>query len=500
LAFVSITDLMQTAPEQDGAPTEAKPTPLFRFDPGWSFVIAGLLLLVTAVLIPAQRDLHELRNALEVQRAAEDQALRQLGAYDRFLNDLSQAEPQLVSRLAASQLNLMPKDERSMLLVPSLNSTVTDWIEDSEPLLVPAVAPYPDTLLSRLATGPRRLWVLACGAFLVFVGLMLSPTAGRAPRSGGTREPSPIGLRFGNAFAPIASASGATLAHSQLSISATAHDAGGDAEAELRVSPADCVALLDEPLDADDVRAVEPVADVIDDLTADDGIAEHAIADHVVADHVASPDDCAVSEHDVIARDESADYEVDEMNADDVDEVEALRIAEPDVAADAELRVGSGCERGQSSAPSLDESIGYAVIQHDGAGIDGAGIDGAEIDVAETACSVDRHAVIVEWKPIESDLAIGTADGLQASLEDSASSVDGRDLVAFEARAETEACVADDALLSDETVLSDETDPEDGSVQTDERSLPSPTDRTLDVISLFHGVGDDRWIDTRARR
>ena len=492
---MSITDLMQTAPEQDGAPTEAKPTPLFRFDPGWSFVIAGLLLLVTAVLIPAQRDLHELRNALEVQRAAEDQALRQLGAYDRFLNDLSQAEPQLVSRLAASQLNLMPKDERSMLLVPSLNSTVTDWIEDSEPLLVPAVAPYPDTLLSRLATGPRRLWVLACGAFLVFVGLMLSPTAGRAPRSGGTREPSPIGLRFGNAFAPIASASGATLAHSQLSISATAHDAGGDAEAELRVSPADCVALLDEPLDADDVRAVEPVADVIDDLTADDGIAEHAIADHVVADHVASPDDCAVSEHDVIARDEYADYEVDEMNADDVDEVEALRIAEPDVAADAELRVGSGCERGQSSAPSLDESIGYAVIQHDG-----AGIYGAEIDVAETACSVDRHAVIVEWKPIESDLAIGTADGLQASLEDSASSVDGRDLVAFEARAETEACVADDALLSDETVLSDETDPEDGSVQTDERSLPSPTDRTLDVISLFHGVGDDRWIDTRARR
>jgi hypothetical protein len=108
--------------------------------------------------------------------------------------------------------------------------------------------------------------------------------------------------------------------------------------------------------------------------------------------------------------------------------------------------------------------------------------------------------VIVEWKPIESDLAIGTADGLQASLEDSASSVDGRDLVAFEARAETEACVADDALLSDETVLSDETDPEDGSVQTDERSLPSPTDRTLDVISLFHGVGDDRWIDTRERR
>jgi len=191
---------MQTAPEQQGAPFEARPVPLFRIDPGWPFVIAGLLLLVAGVLIPAQRDLHELRNSLAIHKAVEDRTVRQLAAYDRFLTDLDAAEPQLVNRLAASQLNLMPKDERSMLLVPTLNSTVTDWIEDSEPMVMPSTSAYPDTLLSRLATGPRRLWVLAAGAFLVFVGLMLSPSApsaGRRARGPASPVPShdPIAAR-----------------------------------------------------------------------------------------------------------------------------------------------------------------------------------------------------------------------------------------------------------------------------------------------------------------
>ena len=217
---MSITDPMQTAPEQQGAPFEARPIPLFRIDPGWPFVIAGLLLLVAGVLIPAQRDLHELRNSLAIHKAVEDRTVRQLAAYDRFLTDLDAAEPQLVNRLAASQLNLMPKDERSMLLVPTLNSTVTDWIEDSEPMVMPITTAYPDTLLSRLAIGPRRLWVLAAGAFLVFVGLMLSPSApsaGRRARGPASSSPSedPITARADSSAmaiaAPVATAVAAAV-------------------------------------------------------------------------------------------------------------------------------------------------------------------------------------------------------------------------------------------------------------------------------------------------
>ena len=211
---MSITEPMQTAPEQQGAPFEARPVPLFRIDPGWPFVIAGLLLLVAGVLIPAQRDLQELRNTLEIHRALEDQSIRQLAAYDRFLNDLEHGDEQLVGRLAASQLNLMPKDERSMLLVPSLNATVTQWIEDSEPAILPNPPAYPDTLLSRLATGPRRLWVLACGAFLVFVGLMLSPSA--PPSRRGSRRtvpaPSPEALPAAAVVAALPAVAGSAVA------------------------------------------------------------------------------------------------------------------------------------------------------------------------------------------------------------------------------------------------------------------------------------------------
>ncbi len=165
--------------------------PLFRVDPGWPFVVGGLLLVVAGVLIPAQRELHDLREALEVQRAVEDQSVRQLAAYDRFLNDLEHGEPRLVKRLAASQLNLMPVGERPYLFAPSVHGTVTDWIEASEPLELPEPAAYPDTLLSRLAQGPRRLWVLGCGVFLTFLGLMLGPTAAGAVATRRLRDAAP---------------------------------------------------------------------------------------------------------------------------------------------------------------------------------------------------------------------------------------------------------------------------------------------------------------------
>ncbi|RLS64839.1 MAG: hypothetical protein DWH97_07555 [Planctomycetota bacterium] len=172
----SIRDMHSASDSSREANEQQRAQPLFRFDPGWPFVVAGLGLLVCGVLIPAQRDLQGLQNTLKIHRALEDQSLRQRTAYDRFLVDLDQGDEQLIRRLAASQLNLMPEDERSLLLTSSMNATVTDWIEASEPVDLPNPAPYPDSLLARLATGPRRLWVLACGAFLVFVGLMLAPS------------------------------------------------------------------------------------------------------------------------------------------------------------------------------------------------------------------------------------------------------------------------------------------------------------------------------------
>lgn len=401
---------MQTAQEQDGSPAVAKLTPLFRIDPGWPFVIAGLLLLVAGVLIPAQRDLQELRNTLEIHRALEDQSIRQLAAYDRFLNDLDHGDEQLVGRLAASQLNLMPKDERSMLLVPTLNATVTQWIEDSEPAILPNPPAYPDTLLSRLATGPRRLWVLACGAFLVFVGLMLSPSAPSSRR--GVRrpktetEPSPEPM-------PAAAVATAVAAVSTLVIDDS--DASSE-EHEAQAAEEVAVALLEQPAPS---SRLDEAFGAID--------AEAAVSDEIEEVEGAEPED-AVAEVDADASDDESFACVDG---------EMVEMPESVLAADAEA-----------------------------------------VCMSELARASEASAVIVEMKSPASD----EVDAAALPEAESIATIDGGSALESVARAETQA-------------IPGEVEPEGD----DEPSLPCATDRALDALSLFHGLGEDRWISTASR-
>ena len=433
---------MQTAPEQDGSPAVAKPTPLFRIDPGWPFVIAGLLLLVAGVLIPAQRDLQELRNTLEIHRALEDQSIRQLAAYDRFLNDLDHGDEQLVGRLAASQLNLMPKDERSMLLVPTLNATVTQWIEDSEPAILPNPPAYPDTLLSRLATGPRRLWVLACGAFLVFVGLMLSPSAPSSRR--GVRrpetetEPSPEPMPAAAVATAVAAVS--TLVIDDSDALSEEHEAQAAEEAAVAVleQPAPS-SRLDEAFGAIDAEAA--VANEID------AVAEIAVAETVVEEAV-------IGEVDAVR----CEVELEEVEGAEPEDDDAVAEVEADASDDESF----ACVDGEMV--EMPESVLAA--------------DAEAVCMSELARASEASAVIVEMKPPASD----EVDAAALPEAESIATIDGGSAVESVARAETQA-------------IPGEVEPEGD----DEPSLPCATDRALDALSLFHGLGEDRWISTASR-
>ena len=445
---MSITEPMQTAPEQDGSPAVAKPTPLFRIDPGWPFVIAGLLLLVAGVLIPAQRDLQELRNTLEIHRALEDQSIRQLAAYDRFLNDLDHGDEQLVGRLAASQLNLMPKDERSMLLVPTLNATVTQWIEDSEPAILPNPPAYPDTLLSRLATGPRRLWVLACGAFLVFVGLMLSPSApssrrgARRPETEPSPGPSPAPMPAVAMATAVAAASTLVVDDSVVDDSVVDDSDASSEEHEAQAAEEAAVAVLDQPAPS---SRLDEAFGAID--------AEAAVAE------VESEAELEVED------DREVDVE-DDVDGEDEDEHEHEHEHEHE--AEVEVEVDS----------SEDESF--------------ACVDGEVIEMPESVLAADAEAVcmsemtrasgagavIVEPKQSASD----EQEAAALPKAESIATIDGGSVVESVARAETEA-------------LRGEVEPEG----EDEPSLPCATDRALDALSLFHGLSEDRWISTAGR-
>lgn len=147
--------------------------PLFRLDPGWLFTVAGLAIMVSAALLPAELDLHDLRQQRAAIVAKEAWNRQRLEAYDRFLGDLDRGDPSLLRRLAASQLNLMPKGEQPLLVATSIEHTVSDWIEATVPPFEFEAEPAPDTLLVRLAEGQRRLWLMAGGAMSVFLGLVL---------------------------------------------------------------------------------------------------------------------------------------------------------------------------------------------------------------------------------------------------------------------------------------------------------------------------------------
>jgi hypothetical protein len=151
----------------------SRTAPLFRIDPGWLFTLAGLAVMVAAALLPAERDLHELRQQLAAIEFREARNAERVAAYDRFLRELAGRDPVLLRRLAASQLNLMPEGQEPLLMATSIEHTVSDWIEDTVPEAEFEAAPPPDTLLTRLADGERRLWLMGGGAMVVFLGLVM---------------------------------------------------------------------------------------------------------------------------------------------------------------------------------------------------------------------------------------------------------------------------------------------------------------------------------------
>lgn len=134
-----------------------------------------MALVLAATVIPSERQLHELRTQLDELRHAERNNFAIMGAYARFVNDLEEHDPSLVRRLAASQLNVIPRGETPLLMASSVNASVPEWIEatvELEPFQAP---PPPDTLLARLTEGRGRLWAIGVGGFFVFAGLLFGP-------------------------------------------------------------------------------------------------------------------------------------------------------------------------------------------------------------------------------------------------------------------------------------------------------------------------------------
>jgi len=156
--------------------------PLFRLDPGWLFLIAGLALLAATVLIPAADDLAEARWHRDRATAVENYRAKRLENYSDFLDAVARQDQSLLLSLAATQLNLAPADRVPMLDTTEVGTRSASVFPALEPTFIPAQAPRrPDSTLQRWATDNRkRLWLIVSGGMCVLIGL-LPPTHG--PRS-----------------------------------------------------------------------------------------------------------------------------------------------------------------------------------------------------------------------------------------------------------------------------------------------------------------------------
>jgi hypothetical protein len=165
-------------------PRPSDPSPRRPIDTGWPLLISAIAILGATVLIPAYRDLAEVRWQRDRAIALERHRFDRILAHERYLASLRSGNPELVESLAATQLGRIPEGHR-----PLLRTSVVDGDASVFPALEPPPLVLPEfkgtgSVLETLTTNDRsRVWVIAIGATLLLIGLL--PPA--APREVGRR-------------------------------------------------------------------------------------------------------------------------------------------------------------------------------------------------------------------------------------------------------------------------------------------------------------------------
>lgn len=157
----------------------------FTLDSGWLYLISGAALLISAVLIPASDSLAVVRHQRDVIAAREEAVVDHLQSYSNFLDALRQEDPELIRRLAAAQLNLIPSNARPVAMFGNeLDASVDNWIIASLPPARVVPAPFvKDSYLRRICTGDHRLWTIGISACLIFWGLLPRAKGPRLPKA-----------------------------------------------------------------------------------------------------------------------------------------------------------------------------------------------------------------------------------------------------------------------------------------------------------------------------
>jgi len=137
----------------------------------WLFLIAGLLLVSAAMLVPAWRDIEQVRADRDRVAAAAEVEARTLAATRAVLESLESGDASVADRLVAWQLNLLPEGDRAVAREVHAGG-VLGWIDASVAPVPPPGDTAAETPLETLVSGPARLWVLGAGGLMIFGGII----------------------------------------------------------------------------------------------------------------------------------------------------------------------------------------------------------------------------------------------------------------------------------------------------------------------------------------
>lgn len=282
--------------------------PLFDPDPGWLFLIAGLAMICAAVILPVHRQLHELRQQVASLEAEEQTSLGRLKAHAAFRDLLAQEDPTLMARLAASQLNMIRRGERAVLIATTSDAPLTDWVDATVLPVKSDATPYPESRLVRLVTGDKRQWVLAASAFCIFAGLVLGPARESRRRRASDSGAAEISARLDTVEGEASTAAVAIAMPEDLD-AFDDDDDDDDAGFELGDEPDDDL--------IDDADWLDDESDAL--LTEEDDVAEPVLLAGRDADE---DDDELVDDDDEEDAEDDEEWEDDEEVEDDEDEFE----------------------------------------------------------------------------------------------------------------------------------------------------------------------------------
>ncbi len=239
--------------------------PLFEFDPGWLFIAAGLAVCAAGVLLPAQADLRVLEEQLAVLQDEEARAYQRLAAHADFIDHVDRAEPEIIKRLAAAQLNLVPEGDRPVVLAASNAAPVTSWIDSTLSTDIRPPPFDPPSTLSRWANGPSRLWLFGGGIFAVFVGLLIAPESSRR-RKQAIAAPSGVSeIAFGDGVSITIAADRVDMFDEDAEVDAEcAHDVMAANIAARYAHAYDVEPTLPATVDLDDRRDLRQQEDTVD--------------------------------------------------------------------------------------------------------------------------------------------------------------------------------------------------------------------------------------------